>query len=83
VTGNITAGPGALAINEPNFRTGLVMLSGSNNLSGDVVVQGGRLGFGSTTALGMATVVLNQGTGFGQVGSRAPLRQADEVSSLY
>jgi len=68
VTGDITAGSGALSIGETG-NLGRVVLSGSNSLSGDVVVQGGRLGFGSTNALGTATVVLKEGTGFGQVGT--------------
>lgn len=68
VTGDITAEAGALSIGETNS-IGRVVLSGSNNLSGEVVVQGGRLGFGSTNALGTATVVLKEGTGFGQAGT--------------
>ncbi|NBU72752.1 MAG: hypothetical protein EBS53_15135, partial [Bacteroidetes bacterium] len=65
VRGNImTYADGALSIGE-SVNLGLVNLSGSNTLTGNLNVYG-QLGYGSTNAFGSAKLLLNQGATLGQ-----------------
>jgi len=61
-----TGAGGLVVLSGSNSFTGL---TGSNSIGGDVVLNSGRLAYGSTNAFGTSTVQLKDGTTFGQTGS--------------
>jgi autotransporter-associated beta strand protein len=67
VRGNLTTVNTDLTIGESGD-VGMVALYGSNSFGGDVLLKFGQLGYGTNTAFGNSTVVISDGTTFGQQG---------------
>ena len=66
VRGNLTTANTDLVIGESGFG-GTIGLYGTNSIGGNVILNAGRLGYGSKEAFGTSTVVISNGTQFGQI----------------
>ncbi|NCY21786.1 hypothetical protein EBX31_07505, partial [bacterium] len=68
VKGNVTTANTDLMIGETGD-VGMVVLYGSNTIGGNVLLKSGQLGYGTNNAFGTSTVVVSDGTTFGQQGT--------------
>ncbi len=69
VRGNLTTVNSDLTIGDGSGDVGMVVLYGNNTIGGNVLLKFGQLGFGTNTAFGSSTVVISDGTSFGQQGA--------------
>ena len=68
VRGNLTTVNTDLTIGDGSGDVGMVALYGSNSIGGNVLLKFGQLGYGTNTAFGNSTLVISDGTTFGQQG---------------
>ncbi|NCY21979.1 hypothetical protein EBX31_08485, partial [bacterium] len=69
VRGNLTTVNTDLTIGESGD-VGMIVLYGNNSIGGNVLLRAGQLGYGTNnTAFGSATIVISEGTSFGQQGA--------------
>ena len=66
VRGNLTTTNTDLTVGETGH-SGTIGLYGTNSIGGNVILNSGRLGYGSKEAFGSSTVVISNGTTFGQI----------------